>query len=129
MDTSAILVLNAGSSSLKTELFDDALTSVMSADITGIGGRGRFTLGGRDEAVTTADHAEALDIVMTGLDLSGYPLHRLAAAAHRVVHGGAGLTAPATGAPSSRCPRDRCPRDPVPPRPGAWPARPASHVN
>lgn len=90
-----ILVINAGSSSIKTELFDADLASLLSADVTGIGGRGRLRLGDRKEEVETSDHADALDIVMTALDKAGYPLHRLTAAGHRVVHGGSRLTAPA----------------------------------
>ncbi len=90
-----ILVINAGSSSLKTELFDRDLAPILAADLTGIGGAGRFRVGGDSHAVRTGSHAEALDIVLTGIEMAGHPLHRLDAAAHRVVHGGARLTAPA----------------------------------
>ena len=71
-----ILVVNAGSSSLKLGLFEGA-QQVAQARAEGIGTGG------------AADHAAAL---ATGLAEMGG--HRLRAAAHRVVHGGVGLTAP-----------------------------------
>ncbi len=71
-----ILVVNAGSSSLKLGLFDGA-HQVAEARAEGIGTGG------------IADHAAAL---AKGLADMGNPV--LTAAAHRVVHGGAGLVAP-----------------------------------
>jgi acetate kinase len=71
-----ILVVNAGSSSLKLGLFDGAAqVAEARAEEIGTGG--------------PADHAAALAI---GLAEMGNP--KLKAAAHRVVHGGVGLTAP-----------------------------------
>jgi acetate kinase len=69
-----LLIVNAGSSSLKLKVFDGA-NAVAGASVSGIGLDG---------------HRQAL---MDGLDEAGVPVVRLTAAAHRVVHGGAGLTA------------------------------------
>ena len=90
-----ILVLNAGSSSLKVEVFDLALTSVLSGSVTNIGTAGELRLGDRASARTTADHADALDAVLEALAAEGVTLDTLTAAAHRVVHGGTILTKPA----------------------------------
>lgn len=90
-----ILVVNAGSSSLKTELFDTDLTPVMAADVGGIGGAARLKVDGRAEPVACADHDAALGRVLQAMEAAGHPLESLTAAGHRVVHGGATLTAPA----------------------------------
>jgi acetate kinase len=68
------LVVNAGSSSLKLKVFDGD-REVAKAFVGEIG------LGGHRAAMTE------------GLSQAGVPVERLTAAAHRVVHGGAGLTA------------------------------------
>ncbi|MEO1638422.1 MAG: acetate kinase [Pseudomonadota bacterium] len=90
-----ILVLNAGSSSLKIEVFDGALNSLMSGSVTNLGTQGALKLGDQVTEVTAKDHAHALDLMLAALAEAGYPLSRFDAAAHRVVHGGAVLTAPA----------------------------------
>lgn len=94
-----ILVLNAGSSSLKVEVFDPALTSAISGQVSAIGTTGELTLGDHREAVETHDHAAALTLMLAALDAAGYGLSSLTAAAHRVVHGGTILTAPARVTP------------------------------
>ena len=71
-----VLVVNAGSSSLKRALFDAALTEVRAARIT---------------EIDAAGHGPAL---LAGLAQMGVDVAQLTAAAHRVVHGGADLTAP-----------------------------------
>lgn len=68
------LIVNAGSSSLKLKVFDGE-TEVGSALVAEIG---------------PDAHREAM---ARGLAEAGVPVERLTAAAHRVVHGGAGLTA------------------------------------
>jgi acetate kinase len=72
------LVVNAGSSSVKLRVFDAALEEVARAAVDRIGAGG------------AADHASAL---AQGLAEMGVEAGRLAAAAHRVVHGGADLRA------------------------------------
>jgi acetate kinase len=69
-----LLVVNAGSSSLKLALFDANLTEVASA---------------RSERIEAGQHAAAL---MHGLAQMGVKAADLTAAAHRVVHGGGALT-------------------------------------
>ena len=89
-----ILVLNAGSSSLKAEVFDADLASLLSLSVSEIGKDGVLKSGQRRQPVQTRDHADALTLILGALDDAGHPLARLTAAAHRVVHGGAALTAP-----------------------------------
>ena len=89
-----ILVLNAGSSSLKAELFDAQLTSLLTASVSEIGGGGLLKVGTERQAITTADHGAALSALLAALSAKGHPPAGLTAAAHRVVHGGAELTAP-----------------------------------
>ena len=74
-----LLVVNAGSSSLKLAVFDAALAQVAQARAERIGAGG------------AADHRAALQ---AGLAEMGLHAADLTAAAHRVVHGGAALTAP-----------------------------------
>jgi acetate kinase len=70
-----LLVVNAGSSSLKLALFDDGLRQVAQS---------------RTERIGAEGHMPAL---RAGLDEMQITLANLHAAAHRVVHGGAGLIA------------------------------------
>jgi len=93
-----ILVLNAGSSSLKVEVFDLKLRSVLSGAVTNIGTSGTLSLDGKTD-VETKDHADALTQMLAALATAGITLDKLTAAAHRVVHGGTILTAPARVTP------------------------------
>jgi acetate kinase len=90
-----ILVLNAGSSSLKVEVFDLTLTSILSGAVTNIGTDGTLKHGDTKTDVTTVDHADALAKMLNALAKNGITLNKLTAAAHRVVHGGTILTQPA----------------------------------
>lgn len=90
-----ILVLNAGSSSLKVEIFDLELSSVLSGAVTSIGTTGVLQLGETRTEIETRDHEEALNMMLSALSEAGHPLSSLTAAAHRVVHGGTILTQPA----------------------------------
>ena len=74
-----LLVVNAGSSSVKLAVFDAGLRQVAQARADRIG------MGGAET------HLAALH---TGLATMGISLTALTGAAHRVVHGGAGLTVP-----------------------------------
>jgi len=94
-----ILVLNAGSSSLKIEVFDENLTSLTSGAVTNIGTDGELKLGETGEAVQTKDHADALALMLQALETAGFGVDQLSAAAHRVVHGGTILTQPAKVTP------------------------------
>ncbi|TMV06809.1 acetate kinase [Ruegeria sediminis] len=89
-----ILVVNAGSSSIKIELFGRDLTPVLSGSVSEIGGDARLKLGDGKGPVEAPDHAAALDALLKGLDARGHRLSSFTAAGHRIVHGGADLTAP-----------------------------------
>jgi acetate kinase len=101
----AILVLNAGSSSLKFQVFspEDGLTMHLRGQIEGIGRAPRFIV--RNAAgslvVTRAlneaearDHASALSFVASWLRQENAGSVRLAAVGHRVSHGGREFVAP-----------------------------------
>lgn len=89
-----ILVINAGSSSIKFELFSDDLTSVLDGAVTEIGGASELRVGGDTGPANAPDHTAALGLVLERLEAAGHGASTLSAAGHRVVHGGAALTAP-----------------------------------
>lgn len=89
-----ILVLNAGSSSLKVEVFDHKLKSLIAGAVTEIGGAGEIRLGDSKKPLSAATHAEALAAMLAALESRSISLSDLTAAAHRVVHGGTILTKP-----------------------------------
>ena len=76
-----VLVINAGSSSLKYAVFDTA---------GGENARGMVEIGPEG----APDHPAALAEVLARLEASGLPLTAFAGSGHRVVHGGATLTEP-----------------------------------
>ena len=90
----SVLVVNAGSSSVKVALFDADLTERLSGRVTEIGGAARIEVGTLMGARVVPDHAAALALVFEAMDEAGVPVASLTAAAHRVVHGGAALVAP-----------------------------------
>ncbi len=104
-DGDALLVLNAGSSSIKFEVFEVQAGPVAryAGQVEGIGAAPRFTAkdaaGARlaerrwTDGGAPADHRAALGVIIGWLDgvLGG---RRVAAIGHRVVHGGPDLAAP-----------------------------------
>ncbi|MBU9697023.1 acetate kinase [Rhodobacteraceae bacterium HSP-20] len=91
----SVLVVNAGSSSLKVAVFDDALREVLAGRVTEIGGaEARVEIGPLQGARVVASHAAAMALCFEGMEEAGVPVASLRAAAHRVVHGGAALVAP-----------------------------------
>jgi acetate kinase len=90
-----LLVVNAGSSSLKIAVFDANLNQLHSGSVTEIGGAGRLKLNAADQAVSTKDHRAALGLLFDALALQGVFMRDFTAAAHRVVHGGTTFSAPA----------------------------------
>ena len=72
-----LLVVNAGSSSLKLAVFDESLAQVAQA---------------RAERIGTGGAASHLDALEQGLADMALTPAQLTGAAHRVVHGGRGLT-------------------------------------
>lgn len=103
-----ILVVNAGSSSIKFALFDDALHEVLSGVADAIGGAATLKV---DDTVSTpamADHGAALEAILAALAGRGISPGSLRAAAHRVVHGGRTLTAPVRITSETRAEIARC---------------------
>ena len=99
-----ILTINAGSSSIKFALFDAAaLDCAALGQVDGIGSHPRLTLrNGRGEPLPAdvsagerlvADHAGALATILAVIR-ERFPNARVAAAGHRVVHGGPDFAAP-----------------------------------
>src|SRR3990167_6532386 len=88
-----LLVVNAGSSSIKLAVFDDRLQQVLAGSVTEIGGAGRLRCGYFAAACAAPDHRAALALMFDAMAGQGAPLSALTAAAHRVVHGRAGAGA------------------------------------
>lgn len=97
----ALLVLNAGSSSLKFSLFDDRTLDLrLHGEIEGVGGTAHFfardsreTMLGEKRWDAPLGHPEALEFLLDFLP-SAAAYDRLAAVGHRVVHGGSGFAGP-----------------------------------
>lgn len=88
-----VLVVNAGSSSIKVAVFGDDLTERLSGRVTEIGGAARVEIGSLTGARVVPDHDAALALVFQAMEEAGIPVADLSAAAHRVVHGGAAFQA------------------------------------
>ncbi len=87
-----LLVVNTGSSSIKAALFRSDLTELCAARVTGIGRPApRLETAQGAQPVAAPDHAAALGALLPVLERVG----PVTAAAHRIVHGGETLTAPA----------------------------------
>jgi acetate kinase len=94
--THHILILNAGSSSLKFALFDtEPLKETVRGQISGIGARPMLEFGGdrRELPSGTAFH-EGLELVRNLLEDHGFPAKTLAGIGHRIVHGGERYVSP-----------------------------------
>ncbi len=90
-----ILVVNAGSSSIKVALFQPDLSRVMAGQVSGIGGAlAHLKLGTEDQNIAAPDHDVALTMILESLARQGISSSQLSAAAHRVVHGGTSLVNP-----------------------------------
>jgi len=89
-----VLVINAGSSSIKLAVFTPALVLVLAASVTRIGGDACLTIGGEARPVVAGDHRAALGVLLAALAQRGTGVADLAAVGHRVVHGGENLIAP-----------------------------------
>ena len=105
-----ILVINAGSSSIKFAVFDGDLAEMLRGMADGIGGEGSLRVGEERCPARFGDHESALRAVFEVLAAHGLPLAGFRAAAHRVVHGGAELTAPVLVTEQTRAAIARCGR-------------------
>lgn len=91
----AVLVVNAGSSSLKVAAFSgEDLSPLAAARVTEIGGDARLEGAEGSHPVAAPDYTAAMAAVLAALDRAGVPLSRVVVAGHRVVHGGPDLAAP-----------------------------------
>jgi acetate kinase len=92
-----LLVLNAGSSSIKFALYSLPLSGSPhhEGQIAGIGREPRFSVDGKQRVIrgTLADHAAAIAILLEWLESEAHA-GKLAGVGHRVVHGGAEFTQP-----------------------------------
>ena len=92
----SLLVLNAGSSSIKFAVYQVAgsdLTLKTKGQIENIGGQGRFHAGESSREIPAANHAEALAHLKRWLQEQG-DLGELLGVGHRVTHGGADFSKP-----------------------------------
>ena len=83
-----VLVINCGSSSIKTALVDEAGAALQRIAVTGLGGRASMSVDGVDRPVEAAGIAAALQLVLDELAGRGGLGPGLLAVGHRVVHGG-----------------------------------------
>ncbi|MDJ0824044.1 MAG: acetate/propionate family kinase [Rhodobacter sp.] len=93
-EAGGILVLNAGSSSIKFAVFDAGLAEAHRGIAAGIGGASFLEIDGVRSEMPFIDHKAALAAVLTALRRAGVTPQGLRAAAHRVVHGGRHLSIP-----------------------------------
>ncbi|MBG6176386.1 acetate kinase [Labrenzia sp. EL_208] len=103
-----VLVLNSGSSSIKFALFGADLSKRTSGSAVEIGGASSLVLNGTRQDVSLPDHVAALEAIFRSLEEAGVDLVNLAAAAHRVVHGGRNLRAPCLVTPDIADEIGRC---------------------
>ncbi len=103
-----ILVLNAGSSSIKFAVFDKDLNETLSGLAAGIGGASVLKVGEERREMPFIDHRAALSAILAELEARGIEPARLRAAAHRVVHGGRRLTQPVRITPEVRAEIESC---------------------
>ncbi|TCD14187.1 acetate/propionate family kinase [Oricola cellulosilytica] len=89
-----VLVINAGSSSIKFVMFAADMTRLLEGSATEIGGNSVLDVGQSTTRADFPDHAAALAACLKSIEEHGYPIKELGAAAHRVVHGGSRLIAP-----------------------------------
>lgn len=100
--TKPLLILNAGSSSIKLTLFDPDLNQILTGVADAIGGDATLRLGERRSTPPMPDHASALKAILAALADQGITLDALGAVGHRVVHGGTVLTRPTRITPATR---------------------------
>ncbi|GHF42072.1 acetate/propionate family kinase [Seohaeicola zhoushanensis] len=103
-----ILVLNAGSSSIKFAVFDGGLDQQLAGMAENIGSASRLRIGDSVSDCPLIDHRAALEAILKALRSRGISPQDLTAAAHRVVHGGHRLTGPVRITPEVRAEISAC---------------------
>ena len=102
MADARVLILNAGSSSIKFAVFDSAFEEQVQGLADGIGGASRLIVDGAETEIPFIDHKAALSAILNALADRGITAGSLTAIGHRVVHGGRNLTAPTRITPEVR---------------------------
>lgn len=97
-----LLVLNAGSSSVKLALFGPDLSLILTASADTFGPSAHLRIGPERVTRPLRNHAEALAALIDALSERGFTPKTLAAIGHRVVHGGSDLTRPTRITPAVR---------------------------
>ncbi|MDV4145732.1 acetate/propionate family kinase [Shimia sp. FJ5] len=103
-----ILVVNAGSSSIKFAVFGPRLEEVLRGGAEEIGDAARLKINGESLAVEMPSHADALAAILSALKTRHIGLGDLGGIGHRVVHGGMKLTAPARVTPEVEAEIESC---------------------
>jgi acetate kinase len=98
----AILIVNAGSSSVKLTVFAPDMSVHLTGLADRIGGVGALRLGEMRRTLDLPDHGTALRAIFDALAAQGVDFGTLAAVGHRVVHGGPDLTHPQAVTPALR---------------------------
>lgn len=103
MTPGLILILNAGSSSIKFSVFDQKLQEQLHGLAEGIGSSSRLIVNGTViSAPSLPDHKTALSAILGALSAADISTDALIGIGHRVVHGGSRLTAPMRLTPAAR---------------------------
>jgi acetate kinase len=90
-----ILVLNAGSSSLKFAIFGEDLNLQTKGQVAGIGLSARFEVAGQETtSVTAPDLPTAQRLLVSWLAENGFDPRAFKGIGHRIVHGGSKYVAP-----------------------------------
>lgn len=103
-----ILVVNAGSSSLKLAAFRRADNPVAAGAVSEIGTDAQITTGAASRPVVAGDHAAALLVLLEALRRDGIALREFTVSGHRIVHGGRELTSTARITPRVRAEIEAC---------------------
>lgn len=94
MTEDPILVVNAGSSSVKAALFSAGETALLAVNVLEVGGAARIRIGSQEHSCAAPDHEAAIRLILEACEARGFPVARLSGAGHRIVHGGPALTQP-----------------------------------
>lgn len=91
----AILVLNAGSSSLKFAAFEPSLAELLHGQVSGIGTTPRLQCGTTEKALPDGTtYRDGLAFLLEWLAEQGFKSDKLRGVGHRVVHGGSTFISP-----------------------------------
>lgn len=87
-DTSLVLVVNCGSSSVKAALLDAHERHVLDLQLADIGRAPRLRVADTEREVAAADPAAAVQLLLAAIEARPELRGRIAAVGHRVAHGG-----------------------------------------